>query len=130
MKEGESGEDQQIAGSENHRETNGGRENRRQRSSTNGAQAAWSGRVARWFMYFKTKKSQFGYILEGLGIENVGKFTAVWFNFLSFGTICGRLIRLLNLSHFLDQEKSGNPVFLWYRLRPRNYGSRDRIPLG
>jgi hypothetical protein len=28
-------------------------------------------RVARWCIYFHTKKSQFGYILEGLGMENV-----------------------------------------------------------
>jgi hypothetical protein len=31
-------------------------------------------------VYFKTRKSQFGYILEGLGKENVGIFKAVWFN--------------------------------------------------
>jgi hypothetical protein len=57
---------------------------------------------------FSYQKSQFGYILEGLGMENVGifygplvHFTAIWYVFViwyissCFGMLC--------------QEKSGNP---------------------
>jgi hypothetical protein len=56
-------------------------------------------------VYFKIKKSHFGYILKGLGMENVVCFTAIWYNLWSFGklmaiwynlwpfgTVCGHLV--------------------------------------
>jgi hypothetical protein len=52
-------------------------------------------RVARWFI-FKPKKSQFGNILEGLGMENVvifyddlEYFMAILQNLWQFGIVCG-----------------------------------------
>jgi hypothetical protein len=60
---------------------------------------------------FQTKDPNFGYISEGLRMENVvifydqlGYFMAIWHNVWQFGIGCGRLV------YFLDQEKSGNPV--------------------
>jgi hypothetical protein len=71
-------------------------------------------RVARWFV-FETKKSQFGSILEGLGLENIdifnGRyeyFTGIWdifyhfVHFMSFGTFYSGF-------GIMCQEKSGNP---------------------
>jgi hypothetical protein len=77
----------------------------------------WFGsRVARW--YISKPKIPFGYILEGLRIENVcidilwsfevfynhlACFMAIWYILLSFGKISTRF-------GMLYQEKSGNPV--------------------
>jgi hypothetical protein len=53
---------------------------------------------------FSNQKSQFGYILEGLGIENViifcdhlDYFMAIRYNLWQFGTACGHLVYF---SHF------------------------------
>jgi ABC-type spermidine/putrescine transport system permease subunit II len=55
--------------------------------------------VARWYTYFETKKFQFGQILEGLAMEDVGiehghfvYFTANWYILWTFGTLCGHLV--------------------------------------
>jgi hypothetical protein len=54
-------------------------------------------RVAWW--YFSNQKSQFRYILEGHGTENVGIFygcleylTAIWYISWPFGAFCGHLV--------------------------------------
>jgi hypothetical protein len=48
---------------------------------------------------FSNKKSQFGYIWEGLGMENVGVyydhleyFAAIWYNLWPFDIDCGHLV--------------------------------------
>jgi hypothetical protein len=48
---------------------------------------------------FQTKNSQFGFILEGLGMGNVfvfydhlEYFTAIWYHLWQFGTVCGHLV--------------------------------------
>jgi hypothetical protein len=48
------------------------------------------------------QKSQFGYILEGLGMENVGIFydyleylTAIWYILWQFCTVCGHLVQFV-----------------------------------
>jgi hypothetical protein len=58
---------------------------------------------------FSNQSSHFGYILEGLGVENFGKFyghliyfIAIWYIFV----ICGIFSRFGMLYH----EKSGNPA--------------------
>jgi hypothetical protein len=64
---------------------------------------------------FSNQKSQFGYILEGLKLENVyiicghsEYFTGIWDILRPFGTFC---VRLVHFSGFgiMFQEKSGNP---------------------
>jgi hypothetical protein len=54
--------------------------------------------------YLQTKNSQFGYILEGLGMENVviysclsEYFMVTWHNVWQFGIVCGHLVYF---SHF------------------------------
>jgi hypothetical protein len=60
-------------------------------------------------VYFKTKKSKFGLIIEGLRIENVGifydnlqYFTAVCNILWPFGIFCGHLVNIFygRLLHF------------------------------
>jgi hypothetical protein len=61
---------------------------------------------------FSNPKSQFGYILEGLGMEfcdHLEYFVAVWYNLWPFGTASGHLVYFPILV-CLDQEKSGNPA--------------------
>jgi hypothetical protein len=48
---------------------------------------------------FSNQKSQFGQILEGFGMENVGLFfdhleyfMAIWYNLWPFGLVCGHLV--------------------------------------
>jgi hypothetical protein len=67
---------------------------------------------------FSHQKIQFGNILEGIGMKNVGifydyweYFTAIWYvlwQFVTFSVICYIFPILVRL----DQEKSGNPGFL------------------
>jgi hypothetical protein len=64
---------------------------------------------------FSNQKSQFGLILEGIGMENVGifygqlvYFSAIYYNLWQFGIVCGNLVYFPNLV-CLDQGKSGNP---------------------
>jgi hypothetical protein len=66
---------------------------------------------------FSNQKNQFGKILEGLAMENVGifyvhlvHFTAIWYILWPFGIF---KVILVYFSRFgmLHQEKSGNPVF-------------------
>jgi hypothetical protein len=78
-------------------------------------------RVARW--YILNQKSHFGKILEGLGMEGVGKFyghlvyfMAIWYILWPFGIFYGHLVYLFViwcifpvLVHMLYIEKSGNP---------------------
>jgi hypothetical protein len=56
---------------------------------------------------FSYQKSKFGNILEGLGMEKIGVFydhleyfTAIWYNLLPFGIICGRLVYFSHFSMF------------------------------
>jgi cyanate permease len=63
---------------------------------------------------FSYQKSKFGYILEGLGMEKVGKFydpleyfTAIWYILWLLGIVCWYIIPVLVC---LDQEKSANPA--------------------
>jgi hypothetical protein len=65
---------------------------------------------------FLAKKSKFGYILEGLAMEDVGifyghlvHFTVLCYILWVFGIVCGNLVYF---PHFgiLYQEKSGSPV--------------------
>jgi hypothetical protein len=65
---------------------------------------------------FLYPKSQFGYILEGLGIKNViiyynnlEYFTVIWYILWQYGVVCGNLVYFPALV-CLDQEKSGNPA--------------------
>jgi hypothetical protein len=53
---------------------------------------------------FSNQKSHFGYILEGLGMENIfifydhlEYFIAIWSNLCQFGVVCGHLVYF---SHF------------------------------
>jgi tetrahydromethanopterin S-methyltransferase subunit E len=65
-------------------------------------------------VYFQTKKSQFGQILEGLGMGNVVIFLTIWNILWPFGIIYGRSVYFVVICHILlilvclDQEKSGN----------------------
>jgi hypothetical protein len=43
-------------------------------------------------VYFQTKKSQFGQILEGLGMGNVVIFLTIWNILWPFGIIYGRSV--------------------------------------
>jgi hypothetical protein len=65
---------------------------------------------------FSNQKSQFGYILEGLAMKNVGifydhlvYFTAIRNTLWPFGIVCGNLVYFPPLG-ILDREKSGNPA--------------------
>jgi hypothetical protein len=64
---------------------------------------------------FSNQKSQFGQILEVLGMENVGifndhleYFTSIWYNSPPFDIVCGHLV-YFSVLVCLDQEKPGNP---------------------
>jgi hypothetical protein len=41
---------------------------------------------------FSNQKFQFGYILEGLAMEDVGIFLALWPILLQFGIFCGSMV--------------------------------------
>jgi hypothetical protein len=63
---------------------------------------------------FSYQKSKFGYIYEGLGMENNGIFydhfvyiTAIWYILWQFAIVCSHLENFPILV-CLDQEKSGN----------------------
>jgi hypothetical protein len=60
---------------------------------------------------FSYPKSQFGYIFEGLGLENVGVFYDHGLYFMA-SLVYAVCVSLVYSSYFgmLDQEKSGNPV--------------------
>jgi hypothetical protein len=65
---------------------------------------------------YSYKKSQFGYNLEGLGIENLGIFYGTWEylrHFVGilrpFGILCGHLVIFYRFG-MLYREKSGNPA--------------------
>jgi hypothetical protein len=66
-------------------------------------------------VYFQTRNLKIGYILEGLGIDNVGIFcvhmecfTTIWHVSWPFGIFCGPLVNFPPLGK-LYQQKSGNP---------------------
>jgi hypothetical protein len=61
------------------------------------------------------QKSQFGFILEAFGMEDVGivyshqeYLTANWYILRPFGTFCDHLV-YFSLFGMLHQNKSGNP---------------------
>jgi hypothetical protein len=67
---------------------------------------------------FSYQKTQFGYILEGLGMETVGifyehleYFSAIWYIFLQFGIACGRLVYFSRFGMF-GPRKIWQP---WFR---------------
>jgi hypothetical protein len=57
-------------------------------------------------VYFKTKKSQFGYFVEGLGMENVVYILR------PFGVIYGRLVEFVFIWYIFPfwTKKTGNPA--------------------
>jgi hypothetical protein len=68
---------------------------------------------------FPNQKSQFGKILEGLRMENVGifyghlvNFTAIWYMLWQFGNVVV-IWNVFPHFGFLFQEKSGNPGLEW-----------------
>jgi hypothetical protein len=65
---------------------------------------------------FSNQKSQFGYILEGLEIENgfifydhLKNVIAIWYNLWQFGVVSGHLVCFFPFLVCLDQEQAGNP---------------------
>jgi hypothetical protein len=52
-------------------------------------------------IYFQTKKSQFGKILEGLPKEDVGTSMAIWSILLPFGIVCGHLVYFVAIWYIL-----------------------------
>jgi hypothetical protein len=52
---------------------------------------------------FSNQKSQYGYILEGRGMETVGSFMTIWNILRPFGKFIGSLV-------CLDRAKSVNPA--------------------
>jgi hypothetical protein len=52
-------------------------------------------RVARWFIF-----RFFGYILEGLGMENVGIFMTIWCNIWPFGIVYAHLVYFFSFGMF------------------------------
>jgi hypothetical protein len=65
--------------------------------------------------FFSNQKYRFGYILEGLAMEDVGIFYGHLVYFTAIGVFCGHLIYFIVIwyifrgSSVLYQEKSGNP---------------------
>jgi hypothetical protein len=57
---------------------------------------------------FSNQNFQFYYILDCLGIDNIGIFVAIWNILPTFGVFCGHLVIFSRLG-MLYQEKSGNP---------------------
>jgi hypothetical protein len=57
---------------------------------------------------FSDQKSKFGYILEDLGMENVGIFSVHLEYFTTIGYILWSLVNFKSFG-ILYQEKSGNP---------------------
>jgi hypothetical protein len=60
-------------------------------------------RVARWYIFSNQKKSQIGYILEGLGMENAGifhDFAAILYILLPFYIFCGHLVSFSSFGMF------------------------------
>jgi hypothetical protein len=50
-------------------------------------------------VYFQTKKSKFGYILDGLGMGNVGIFMTIWNILRPFGIFYGNLLQFVVTWH-------------------------------
>jgi hypothetical protein len=64
---------------------------------------------------FSNQNSQFGYILEGLGMGNVfilndhlEYFMAIWYNLWQFGIVCGHLVYFSHFGMF-GQRKIWQP---------------------
>jgi hypothetical protein len=60
---------------------------------------------------FSNPKSQFGKILEGLAMENLGIFydhlvylTAIWYILWSFGIFCGHLVHFSPFWYFVPRK--------------------------
>jgi hypothetical protein len=87
------------------------------------------------YLYFYTKKSQFGDILKGLEIKNVRifyghleYFKAFWY-FYSHLVSLGTFWYIFYRFGILHQDKSGNPVSddnFWNRLRGEKCSSTSR----
>jgi hypothetical protein len=60
-------------------------------------------------LYICIPKSQFGYIFDGLGMEDVGIFYGHLEYLRPFGVSCGNLVHFFRFG-LLCREKSGNPV--------------------
>jgi hypothetical protein len=60
-------------------------------------------------VYFKTKKSQFGLILDGLTVEDVGLFYGRLVCFIAIGYILCILFGIFFPLVGMYKEKSGNP---------------------
>jgi hypothetical protein len=61
--------------------------------------------------FFSDQKSQFGYILEDLGIENVEIYSGHWKILRSLGTVLGQLIILWSIGIFFPT---------WYIVQKKN----------
>jgi hypothetical protein len=63
---------------------------------------------------FSNQKYQFGYIFEGLGMENVGIFMIIWKYLVNFMVVWYSLwlfgIYIFSVLVCLDRAKSGNPA--------------------
>jgi hypothetical protein len=77
---------------------------------------------------FANQKSQFGYILEDLRLQNfdifyghLEYFKDIWDILLTFGTLC---VHFIHFSGFgmLYQDKSGNPGWGQFWQNPLNLG--------
>jgi hypothetical protein len=77
---------------------------------------------------FSYQKSQFGYLLEGLGIEAISRpsgifsirlvyFVIIWYILWSFGIICGHLV-YFTYSHLIYFIAVWSFVVIWYVLWP------------
>jgi hypothetical protein len=63
------------------------------------------------------QKSQFGYILEGLGMENFGIFYCRWINFMGIWYLFGSFGIFTTISICCTKKKSGNlVVYSFYQL--------------
>jgi hypothetical protein len=83
--------------------------------------------------YFLTKKKQFGLILEGLGMEDVGIFYGHLFYLLLFGIFCDLFVYFIVIWYIfprfgtLYQDKSGNPVVDEHSTFKSGLGNRTGI---
>jgi hypothetical protein len=64
-------------------------------------------------VYFRTKKSQFGYILEGLGVENFGIFMTIWNILRPFGKFYGSLVLFRVIWYYFSRFGTFGPSKIW-----------------
>jgi hypothetical protein len=88
-------------------------------------------RVARWYIFSNQKKSQIGYILEGLGMENAGifhDFAAILYILLPFYIFCGHLVSFSSFGMF-GPRKIWQPRFTTSTLYKANGDRGHSLPL-